>query len=137
MPANTVRIAASFSFKGELYALATMVDLDAYRSQSGGAPDFHHLLAQAGDIDPYSYQYEVLETHEIVFSEATGLAAAYAAAEHFDWPGFVAACAAQQREALLAAIAARELGVDNLTAEPRLKAALTAAYAAGKTNRHD
>jgi len=69
MSTNTVRARVAFSFKGETYELDSVIDLD----RCGGddeAPDFHQLLAKAAGIDPSSYLYEVLESHEIGFSDA-------------------------------------------------------------------
>ena len=51
-------------------------------------PDFHQLLARAAGIDPYSYLYEVLESHEIEFSDATGVAARSCRDGRFDWTRF-------------------------------------------------
>ena len=75
MTPNSLRIRASFSFKGEDYELDTVIDLDRSHSEPGETPNFHLLLARACGIDPYSYLYEVLESHDLEFFEATGAAA--------------------------------------------------------------
>src|SRR4030065_1181492 len=88
MSNNTVRARLSLSFKGETYELDSIIDLDGCLDASGEAPDFHRLLARAAGIDPYSYLYEVLETHEIAFSDATGIAARSCRDGRFDWTRF-------------------------------------------------
>lgn len=71
----SVRVRVSFSFKRETYDLDSVIDLDACLGEPGAVPDFHQRLARAAGISPYSYLYEVLESHEIAFSDATGVAA--------------------------------------------------------------
>ena len=134
MSNNTVRARLTLSFKGETYELDSVIDLDRYLGGSGEAPDFHRLLAKAAGIDPYSYLYEVLESHEIEFLDATGMAARSCRDGRFDWNLFEQ----DQREARdwqrVRAIAEKMLGARDLDVEPDLKAALLAAYRAGKAS---
>ena len=88
MSSNTIRARMTLSFRGETYELDSVIDLDGCSGEPGEAPDFHRLLAQAAGIDPYSYLYEVLETHEIAFSDATGVAARHCRDGGFDWAQF-------------------------------------------------
>src|SRR5512139_3666139 len=88
MSSNTVRASVAFSFKGETYELDSVIDLDRCLGEPGEVPDFHRMLAQAAGIDPYSYLYEVLESHEIAFSDATGVAARSCRDGQFDWNRF-------------------------------------------------
>jgi len=67
MSNNTLRARVALSFKGETYELDSVIDLDECLGEPGEAPDFHRLLARAAGIDPYSYLYEVLGSHEIEF----------------------------------------------------------------------
>lgn len=133
MATNTIRARLAFSFKGEDIALETIIDLD--RCDGEDTPNFHQWLARAGNIDPYSYQYEVLESEEIAFDQPTGLAVACCAEGSFDWPAF----ANLRRDAgdleVVRAVARQTLGSDNLDADARLKAALLAAYRAGLAKR--
>ena len=132
MNSNTVRARLALSFKGETYELDTVIDLDKCHGEPGEAPNFHQRLARAAGIDPYSYLYEVLETHEIAFSDATGVAEWSCRDGRFDWARFEQ----DRREAgdwhRVRAIAQQTLGARNLDAEPELKAALLAVYRAGK-----
>lgn len=70
MSNNTIRARVAFSFKGETYELDSVIDLDRCLGEPGEVPDWYRRLAQAAGIDPCSYLYEVLETHEIAFSDA-------------------------------------------------------------------
>lgn len=132
MSNNTIRAHVALSFKGETYELDSVIDLDRFCGEPGAAPDFHRLLAQAAGIDPYSYMYEVLESHEIEFSEATGLAARSCRAGRFDWSAFEQDLAEERDWPAVRAIAEPILGA--LEADPALKAALLATYRAGKAS---
>lgn len=131
MSDNTVRARVGFSFKGETYELDSVIDLDA---GSGEAPDFHRLLAQAAGIDPYSYLFEVLESHEIAFSDATGAAAQSCRDGRFDWARFERDRREERDWPAVKAIAERVLPTRDWEAAPGLKAALLAAYRAGKAS---
>ena len=73
-----------------------------------------------------------METHEIVFSDATGVAKRSCRDGRFDWARFEQ----ERREASdwqrVRAIAQQVLGARDLDAGPELKAALLAVYRAGK-----
>jgi hypothetical protein len=134
MSNNTVRARLSLSFKGETYALDSVIDLDECLGESGEAPNFHRLLARAGGIDPYSYLYEVLEADEIEFSDATGVAARSCCDGRFDWTQFEQDRREECDWQVVRAIAERIMTGRDLDAEPDLKAALLAAYRAGKAD---
>lgn len=134
MSNNTVRVRLAFSFKGETYELDSVIDLDRCHGEPGVAPDFHRLLARAAGIDPYSYLYEVLESHEIAFSDATGVAARSCRDDRFDWAQFEQDRREEQDWPAVKAIAERVLATRDWEAAPDLKAALLAAYRAGKAD---
>jgi hypothetical protein len=135
MTPNTVRARLSFSFRAEDHDLETRIDLDRCAAKAGEVPNFHLLLARQAGIDPYSYLYEVLESHDIEFSEATGLAAPCCRDGRFDWPEFERLRQEDQDIQVIRAIAERALGVGDLDQRADLKAALLAAYRAGKGAR--
>ena len=132
MSNNTVRARLAFSFKGETYELDSVIDLDACPGEE--APDFHRRLAKAAGIDPYSYLYEVLESHEIAFSDATGVAARHCHDGQFDWAWFERDRREERDWQVVRAIAQQVLGARDLDADPELKAALLAAYRAGQAS---
>ncbi len=132
MYTNSVRIRLNLSFKAETHELGTIVDLDHGQTAGEESPDFHLLLARAAGIDPYSYLYEALESHDLDFSEATGMAASCCRDGKFDWPQFVQLRREEQDMRVVRAIAAQILDVPDLDQRTDLKAALLAAYRAGK-----
>ena len=136
MSSNTVRARVAFSFRGETYELDSVIDLGECLGTPGEAPDFHQRLAQAAGIDPYSYLYEVLESHEIEFSDATGVAARSCRDGRLDWAQFEQDRCEEQDWQVVGAIAERMMAARDLDAAPDLKAALLAAYRAGKASRH-
>ncbi|OYY92686.1 MAG: hypothetical protein B7Y41_14880 [Hydrogenophilales bacterium 28-61-23] len=129
---NTLRARLVVSFKAETHELESIVDLDRCLADAGEEPNFHLLLAKAGGIDPYSYLYEALEAHDIEFSDPTGIAALSCRDGQFDWRQFEQHRREDQGLQVVRAIAERTLGVRDLDQNPDLKAALLAAYRAGK-----
>jgi hypothetical protein len=134
MSNNTIRARVAFSFKGEAYELDSVIDLDQCGADAGKAPDCHLLLAREARIDPYSYQYEVLASHEIEFSDATGLAAQCCRDGHFDWTQFDQARGEDDDWQAVRPIAQAAMGARDPDADPALKIALLAAYRAGKAS---
>ncbi|GAB4293238.1 MAG: hypothetical protein Kow0096_08730 [Thiohalomonadaceae bacterium] len=133
---NTIDAHLDFSFQGEHYALSTTLNLDALPLDEDTLPDFHRLLAQANGIDTYSYLYEVMESCDLEFSNATGVAARCLHDGVFDVACFQAHRRAALESTILAPIARRHLNVTNLDSEPALKQALLEAYHAGRTAGH-
>lgn len=129
---DSIHASVNFSFKGEIHRIEATLDLARHVSAGETGPDFHLLLAQAGGIDPYSYLYEVLASNDIDFSRATGGAALCCKDGLFDWGCYWSQAQKDRDAALLGAIAARHLGVTDLTRRPDLQAALRAAYQAGR-----
>ena len=136
MNKNAICAQLEFSFKGETYLLEEMCDLDCFfieqrQLTASETPDFHCYLAKKAGIDPISYLYEVLESHEISFSRASGLAADFCQNAAFDWQGFaVAKRAAVEWESILDAVQDK-ITPQALEADAGLKAALLAVYRAG------
>lgn len=135
MSLNTVRAHLAFSFKAETYELDATLDLDHSLKETAEMPDFHLLLARAAGIDPYSYLYEVMESHDIEFSEPTGIAALCCRDGRFDWSLFEARYREEQVMRVLRDIAERTLAESDLDRRPDLAAALRAAYQAGKAEK--
>ena len=135
MSSNTIRARLAFSFKAENYELDTILALDRCVGEIGEEPNFHLLLARTRGIDPYSYLYEVLESHEIVFSDPTGVAAQSCRDGGFDWPRFERDWREELDLQAIRVIAEERMGVRDLDGRSDLKAALLAAYRAGKASR--
>lgn len=130
---NTITVSVQFDFKGESYQPTATIDLDQLMAQYGKLPDFHQWLGTVNGIDPYSYQYEVLESCELEFSEPSGIASAFLHEGRFDARGFQQQWFEQQQLRALQEIARRHLKVEDLEQQPQLKAALLEAYRLGST----
>ncbi len=131
---NSIRARMEFSFKGEIHALETIIDLDACAVAPGEMPDFHRLLAKSQGIDPISYLYEALETYDIEFDAPTGLAESCCEDGAFDWHRFNALQRDERDLRIVEAIAAKMLGSGEFEAHEELRSALLAAYRAGLSN---
>ncbi len=129
---NSFTITLEFSYKGENFELAASVDLDEYMQKMKGIPNLHDLIARQNGIDSYSYQYEVLTSEELQFSEVQGFAAEYIAGSEFDAEGFAERWRQERIAVSVAAIAQRVMGISDLAAQPSLKQALLEAYRAGQ-----
>lgn len=132
MTSNTLRAHLEFSFKSEDYLLDTTIDLDHCLAESGEMPNFHHLLARAGNIDTYSYLYEVLASYDIEFDQPAGLVEVCCRDGRFDWHGFVRQVSEQRDLQAVRALVVQTMDMHEFDARPELRAALLAAYRAGK-----
>lgn len=132
MTSSTLHARLTFSFKGETHQIESTFDLDSCKTVDGGPPNFHQMLARAGGVDPYSYLYEAMESHDIEFSNATGSAALCCVDGQFDWAQFERQRGEERDLHAVGLIAEQLLEVVDLDRQPALKAALLAAYRAGK-----
>jgi hypothetical protein len=135
MNSNTLRVELEFSFKGETFNLDEAFDLDQITVEPGDLPDFHRLLARKAGIDPISYLYEVLESHDLHFFAATGLAADFCHKGQFDWHGFEQARREDRDWEHILAIVQGKFTPNELDASPSLKAALLAVYQAASARK--
>lgn len=133
MSRNTIRIRASFSFKGEACEPEARIDLDACLGEPGVAPDFYRRLARAAGIDPGSYLYEVFESHPLSFSDATGVAARHCVDGDFDWRRFEQDARDARDWHVARRVAESVIGARDWEADATLKAALLAVFRAGKS----
>lgn len=131
---SRITIQIDFSFKGETYHPMLQLDLDALMIEFGHLPDLHAHLAKRNGIDTYSYLYDLMCSHEIVFSEPAGLAVDFLQGEDFDHAGFEQAWREQQDLIHLAAIADEHMGIADLKQHPDLQQALLAAFRYGQTH---
>ena len=129
---SRITIQVDFSFKGETYHPILQLDLDSLMIEFGHLPDLHAHLAKRNGIDTYSYLYDLMCAHEVVFSSAMGLAVDFLHGEDFDIAGFEKAWREQHELARLAAIADEHMGITNLVQHPELQQALLAAFRYGQ-----
>lgn len=129
---NTISVRVEFSYQGETHTPSATIDLDSMMEKGGDLADLHAFLAVQHGIDTYSYLYEVMEAHEPLFDEATGLARQCLKEGQFDMARFRELWRNEHELQLLADIAARHLDIDDLDNNPALKNALLEAYEAGR-----
>lgn len=130
---SRITIQVDFSFKGETYHPMLQLDLDALMVEFGHLPDLHTHLASCNGIDTYSYLYDLMCAHEVVFSAPAGLAVHFLQGEDFDLAGFERAWHEQQDLAHLAAIAHEHMAITDLVQHPELQQALLAAFRYGQS----
>ncbi len=128
---NTIEAHLEFSYRGETRSLSSTLDLDRLMDGSDVLPSIHALMAAEHGIDTYSYQYEVLLEEPLRFDNAQGGATKFLEGEDFDLAAYAAWWRNNGSLAPLAAIAQKELGIDDLSQHPHLKNALLEAYNLG------
>jgi len=128
---NHITASVEFYFKGKKFSPAIELDIDVHMQATGELPALYPLLSQSIDLDPYSYEYEMLQAETIIFSEAKGLIAQYVDAGQLDFEAFKTAWAEEQTLEKLQQIAQQHLSVDDITQQPDLKNALLHAYRLG------
>ncbi|WP_456372729.1 hypothetical protein [Thiolapillus sp.] len=129
---NSVRVSATFSFRGKTLHPEMRLDLDQLLAHDGRPDDIHAMLATVNDIDHYSYEYEMLQAEPLVFDEPRGLASDFVKNGQMDWAGLSAAWSEQRLLEELSDIARRHMDIDSLKDLPGLQATLMEAYLAGQ-----
>ena len=133
MTKNMVTLSVEFYFKGEKFSPSKRIDLDEPMSLSGCLPDFHAIIAAEGNIDLYSYEYEMMLVEDIKATRAEGLAVNYVLDGALDIAAFEQAWNQQHEISALEKIAKQHMSIDELNQHPKLKMALLAAYKLGKS----
>lgn len=134
MMKNTVIASVTFDFKGKRFAPELVLDLDNYMSVNGCLPDLYPLLARACNLGMYSYEYEILQSETIVYSQAQGLVQNYIVDGLLDLVKFEAAWLEHAAISKLAVIAQQLLEIDDLSKQPKIQQALLAAYHLGQSD---
>jgi len=128
---NRITASVEFYFKGKKLSPAVELDVDQYMQTTGKLPALYPLLARSINIDPYSYEHEMMEAETIVFSNAHGLIAQYVADGTLDFEAFKIAWKEAQALEKLQKIAQQHLSIDDIMQQPDLKNALLQAYQLG------
>lgn len=129
---NTIDAHIDFSFKGENYDLSSTLDLDKVLDKYPDLESMHIVMAVEHGIDTYSYLFDVMLVEDIRFDNPQGMAAEFLLEDGvFDFEGYSALRSKSQALIALGVIAAQEMGVENLDAQPQLKRALLRAYQLG------
>lgn len=132
---SSIKARIEFSFQGEIYKPDIILHLDTLLDAGQDLSRLHEMIAEANNIDTYSYLFEVMESSPVIFSEAEGLAKSFLKESgEFDLHGFQQQRMSRQSDHLLADIAREHMQVDTLDEIDGLAAALKAAYDAGVSN---
>ena len=134
---NHITASVEFYFKGEKLTASIELDLDQYMQNAGCIPDLYPLLAQAINLDFYSYEYEMMQAEGFIFNNAKGLAIEHLSEGLFDFESFNAAWTEAQTLEKLQEIVQRNLSVDDIQQHPELKNALLEAYRLGKESTNN
>jgi len=129
---NYISISLEFDFKGQKFKPSMVVDLDTHIQAKSAYDSLYPSLANSMNIDLYSYEYEIMLTKDLIFSDATGLAKAFLKDGKFDFIAFEQALHDESLSDVLSKIASDHLSVDDLSTQPNLKAALLEAYKLGQ-----
>lgn len=132
---NILTATINFSFKGKNHSPSITFELDPHLDSTGCLPDFCPLIANANNIGIYSYEYEMMQAQEIVFSNAQGLVAKFINNGVLDFTAFKSVFEQQKVLNQLQGIAKEQMQVENLEQQPDLKEALLQAYRLGKNIR--
>jgi hypothetical protein len=129
---NYITASVEFYYKGEKITASIELDLDQYMQAGGQFPGLYPLLAQTLNLDIYSYEYEMMQAEDILFSNAKGMAAEHTHNGLFDREAFEAAWSESFIIKQLQQIAKKNLCIEDLQQQPELKNALLEAYNLGK-----
>ena len=131
---NTINVSVEFYFQGERYAPSATIDLDGFIKEGGDFSAFHTTLAKMNGIDVYSYLFEVMQSEDLQFSNATGLAKNFLHDGVFDIKAFKLAFTAKQEHDIVQTIAKQFLQIEDIDQHSELKAALLEAYHQGQAS---
>jgi len=132
---DRVTLTIRYSFRGETHAPSVTLDLDQAMRNDGKLPDFLLALAKANDIDPYSYDYEMLPFGEFSYSDAEGLAADCIDGDRFDREAFEQRWREREVFEAVAKIAREHLGIERLEPDSAEARALLAAVEYGRRGK--
>jgi hypothetical protein len=129
-------ISVEFSFKGVDYSPSLVLNLDTINLNQMNVDSFHSLLANANQIDNYSYEHEVMLSSPILFADPEGLATAFLIDGNLDINGLTNAMDEerffkQYRHALASDSSTQHL-VQTTEIKDDLKRAALIAYQLGK-----
>lgn len=129
---NYISISVEFYFKGKKFSPSMVIDLNAYVQSDNDFNSLYPMLANSNNIDLYSYEYEVMLSEELIFSDANGLADTYLEDGKFDLTAFEQALHDESLTDVISKIASDHLSIDDLSSQPDLKAALLEAFKLGR-----
>ncbi len=130
---NCVTASVEFFFKGNKISSSIDLDIDHHMQSTGKLPVLYPLLARASALDMYSYEYEMMQTEMVLFSQPEGMIAEFIHEGQLDIAGFEKAWLESEILEQLKAIANKYLTADHSKLSDELIAALLEAYRLGKS----
>jgi len=132
---NKITASIEFSFKGEYITPSAELNLDEIMQKHHAIPPLHQYLATLNNIDSYSYEYEMLLSEDINFTQAEGDVANFVQDNQFDQVAFERDWHEKELIKKLAPSIKQHLDIDDLNQHPDLKSVLLIAYQLGKDNK--
>jgi len=129
---NHISICVNFDFKGKTHSPSIAIDLNVHIKENKTVDSLYLLLAKSNNIDIYSYEYELLISENLHFSNATGLAEFFLKENRFDFVAFELALQDKHLTDTISIIAKDHLSIDDLASHPELKSALIEAFKLGR-----
>jgi len=132
---NQITVSLPFSFRGETFNPKCTIDLDEHMRLDSTYSLYTHLASENG-IDPYSYEHDVMMMGTLEFEDAEGIAAEFIHDGIFDIEGFRARWHERELHKQIQGIAARCMGIDQISEHDGLEKALFEAYQLGIKGSH-
>ncbi len=133
---NIITAQIEFYFKGECMTPKTVFDLDELMEKSGTISGLRHLLAKGNNIDPYSYEYEVMEVTPITISEAKGMVCEHINDDkELDTEAFEESWHKEKLLTQFQSIAKKHLNIDDIQSNQTVLQALKDAYLLGQKSQ--
>ncbi len=131
---NTIIAYIEFSFKGKKLTPSATIDLDEIMQQDGTLDSIYSTLAKSNNIDVYSYEYEIMQSVDVTYKDAQGLAKKHLTNGAFSFENFKDNWHYHKAIVLLNDIAQKHLNIDDIEQHEDIKNALLEAYNCGKNN---
>jgi hypothetical protein len=130
---NTIDVLVEFSFQGETHSPTITLDLDVlvHTNTTDDFYSLHRTIAQKNNIDTYSYLYDAMECHPIVFLNARGLADNFFQDKVFDFAGFQKEVIENRIVEQVSQVAKSVMGIEDIDSQPKLKQAMLEIYQLG------
>lgn len=131
---NLITATVEFYFKGEKITSSIELDLDRYMQSANRLPALYPLLAEAANLDLYSYEYEMMQAETVRYSNARGMVEQFVVDGILDTTAFEQAWQDYRITETLQQIAGHYLDIEDINQHPDLKQTLLAAYRAGEAS---
>jgi hypothetical protein len=129
---NIITAAIKFSFKGKNLSPSITIELDSYLANGCNFPNICQLIAKHNNFDLYSYEYEMMQAQEIIYSNAQGLISEFISDGVLNMSAFETAWNENNALEKLLIIAKQHMDITDLNQHTGLKKALLEAFALGK-----